>query len=62
MKKYIVRMEASTIYSITVSAENKDQALEIGSAKLFEGEGQESVGSFSWGQWNDVEEKEVEND
>ena len=62
MKKWIVKMDASVVYTVEVEAESKEQALELGIKELEDGEGQESVGSFSWGEWTDVEEKEQQND
>jgi hypothetical protein len=55
-------MDASVVYTVEVEAESKEQALELGIKELEDGEGQESVGSFSWGEWTDVEEKEQQND
>jgi hypothetical protein len=62
MKKWVVKMDASVVYTVEVEAESKEQALELGIKELEDGEGQESVGSFSWGEWTDVEEKEQQND
>jgi hypothetical protein len=57
MKKYIVKQEASVLYEIEVEAENEDQALELGQAKLFDGEGSEVLYSFEWQDWHKIEEK-----
>jgi len=57
MKKYIVQQEASVLYEIEVEAENEDQALELGQAKLFDGEGSEVLYSFEWQDWHKIEEK-----
>ena len=57
MKKYIVKNEASLVYEIEVEAENEDQALELGQAKLFDGLGTERPYSFIWTDWSDIEEK-----
>ena len=57
MKKYIVRNEATLVYEIEIEAENEEQALELGQAKLFDGEGTERPYSFIWTDWSDVEEK-----
>jgi hypothetical protein len=62
MKKWVVKMDASLVYTVEVEAESKEQALELGLKQLEDGEGQESVGSFAWGEWTDVEEKEQKND
>lgn len=57
MKTYIVKQEASVLYEVEVEAENEDQALELGQAKLFDGEGSEVIYSFEWQDWNKVDEK-----
>jgi hypothetical protein len=57
MKTYIVKQEASLLYEIEIEAENEEQALELGQAKLFDGEGSETQYSFEWQDWHKVEEK-----
>jgi hypothetical protein len=62
MKKWVVKMDASLVYWVEVEAENKEQALELGLKELENGEGQESVGSFSWGEWTEATERFQQND
>lgn len=60
MKTYIVKNEASLVYEIEIEAENEEQALELGQAKLFDGLGSKRPYSFIWTDWSDVEEKKGE--
>lgn len=56
MKKYIVKHEASVLYQVEVEAENEEQALELGQAKLFDGEGIEAPYSFMWTDFHTIDE------
>jgi hypothetical protein len=57
MAKYIVKQEASILFYVEVEASTEEEALEIGQAQLFDGDGVEVPYSFEWQEYSSVEEK-----
>jgi hypothetical protein len=62
MATYKVQQAGVTYYETTVKASNEDEALELGMAKLMNGEGYEVNGSFEWQDDTWVEEQEEEEE